>query len=123
MQIFINLEGTLLDVRDRYYAVYSDLLTQSGFKTFDHATYWSFKRLSFEERAIVTRSACDGFVDDYLLEHEHLIEDPAYLMLDELQPCVIDQLSNWSQNHQIYITCTRREYQPLITQLEYTGIH
>lgn len=122
MQIFINLDGTLLDVRARYYAVYSDLLRQSGLRAFDPATYWSFKRLSLGESCIVARSASQGFIEDYLIEHADLIEDPAYLMLDELQPAVAEQLSHWSKNHDIYLATSRREFQPLIAQLEYTGI-
>lgn len=122
MQLFINLDGTLLDVSRRYYAVYSDLLRQSGFTPFDAATYWSLKRLSIEESCIVGRSTCNGFVDDYLMQHPVLLENPAYLMLDSLQPGVKQQLGSWSEQHQIILTTSRREYQPLLAQLDYFAI-
>lgn len=118
MQLFINLDGTLLDVSSRYYTVYSELLKQSGFTPFDPATYWSFKRLSIDESVIVARSTSPGFAEDYLAEHKILIEDPAYLMLDRLQQGVVEQLDNWSEENTITLITSRNEYQPLIAQLD-----
>ena len=118
MQLFINLDGTLLDVSSRYYSVYSELLKQSGFTPYDPATYWSLKRISIDEGAIVLRNTCRGFVDDYLAEYQSLIENPAYLMLDRLQHNVIEQLNSWSEQHTITLITSRNEYQPLLAQLK-----
>ncbi len=118
MQLFINLEGTLLDVSSRYYAVYSELLKQSGFTPYDPSTYWSLKRVSIDEGAIVARTTNPGFVEDYLVEHQALIENSAYLMLDSLQHKVIEQLASWSQQHSITLLTSRNEYQALMAQLK-----
>jgi phosphoglycolate phosphatase-like HAD superfamily hydrolase len=117
MQLFINLEGTLLDVSSRYYAVYSELLKQSGFTPFDPSTYWSLKRVSIDDGAIASRTTNPGFVKDYLIEHQTLIENPAYLMLDRLQHNVIEQLAVWSKQHSITLLTSRNEYQALMEQL------
>ena len=122
MQIFISLEGVALDVSRRYYAVYSDLLRQSGFQPFDAATYWSFKRLSIEEAAIAERSSRAGFVEEYLLARTELLEDPAYLMLDSVQNGVIKQLQHWSSCHDVILTSRLTQYQSLVAQLELLGL-
>ncbi len=122
MQIFISLEGVILDVARRYYAIYSDLLRQSGFQPFDAATYWSFKRISIEEAAIVERSSPAGFVEDYLLTRAELLEYPAYLMLDSVQNGVIEQLQQWHGMHDVVLTSRLSCYQTLVAQLELLGL-
>ena len=122
MQIFISLEGVVLDVSQRYYAIYSDLLRQSGFQPFDAATYWSFKRLSIKEATIAERSSRPGFVEEYLLARTGLLEEPAYLMLDSLQQGVPKQLQYWSSHHDVILTSRLGNYQTLVAQLELLGL-
>jgi len=122
MQIYINLDGAILDVSRRYYAVYHDLLRQSGFVPFDIATYWSFKRLSISDYSIVDQNCTSGFSEDYKLMREIVLEDPAYLMLDELHPGVGNQLSEWCASHSLILLATRQNYQALVAQLEHLDI-
>lgn len=122
MEIYLDLDGSLLDVSNRHYAIYSDLLKREGYTPLDRSSYWSLKRLSFEESAIVAHSCPAGFVEDYLVERQNLVEDPAYLTLDRLQPGAVERLKGWAGKHELIVVTLRRNYQSLIPQLEYFGI-
>jgi phosphoglycolate phosphatase-like HAD superfamily hydrolase len=122
MQIYLDLDGPILDVSARYYAIYSDLLQREGFVPLDQSSYWSLKRMSFQESAIVAHNCPDNFIEDYLVERQNLIEDPAYLALDRLHPGVLEQLQAWSGSHQLILVTLRRNYQSLAAQLAYSGI-
>ncbi len=122
MQIYLDLDGPILDVSGRYYAIYTDLLQREGYTPLDYSSYWSLKRLSFQESAIVAHSCPAGFVEDYLVERLNLIEDPAYLCLDRLHAGVLEQLKAWARTHELVLVTLRRNYQSLISQLEHIGV-
>lgn len=122
MQIYLDLDGPILDVSRRYYAIYSDLLNRAGYRPLDQASYWSLKRLSFQESAIVGHSCPSGFVEDYLVERQNLIEDPAYLSLDNPHSGVLQHLENWRETHELTLVTLRRNYQSLVSQLDFVGI-
>lgn len=122
MQIYLNLDGTLLNVEDRYYAVYRDILEQAGFLPFDKSTYWSLIRVGVTELAIVEKTCDLDFSNEYTFNHQRLIEDPAYLMLDTLQDGVLSKFDTWHSYHALTITTFRSHYQALVAQMEFLGL-
>jgi phosphoglycolate phosphatase-like HAD superfamily hydrolase len=122
MQIFIDLDGPLLDVTRRYYLIYSDLMRKAGNRPFDQESYWSLKRLSVRESAIVQRCASRQDTVDYLQKRQQLLEDPAYLLYDRLQPGVAETLDGWFAEHELYLVTLRRDGDALLSQLNLLGI-
>ena len=118
MQIYLNLEGTVLDVSDRYYAVYRDLLEQAGYLPFDKNTYWSLVRVGVDESVIIERTCDSDYIEDYRYDRARLIEDPAYLMLDTLQPHTLERFRVWQHHHSLVLTTFRRNYTALIAQMD-----
>lgn len=122
MQIYLDLDGPVLDVSERYYAIYSDLLRREGYTPMDRSGYWSLKRLSFQESAIVAHTCPPGVVEDYLIERQNLIEDPAYLGLDRVHEGALERLRSWAGRHELVLVTLRRNYQSLVSQLDYIGL-
>ena len=98
MQIYLDLDGPVLDVSHRYYLIYSDLLKQADYLPFDHDSYWSLKRLSITEAAIVQRNMPECGVSDYLARRAQLLEDSTYLVYDLLQPGITSRNHDGSKN-------------------------
>jgi phosphoglycolate phosphatase len=122
MQIFIDLDGPILDVARRFYLVYSDLLKQADYLPFDSQSYWSLKRLSIKEGAIVQRNMPESGVPDYLQQRGRLLEDPAYLLFDRLQAGASDVLARWAGEHRVYLVTLRHNRKALLSQLKLLGI-
>lgn len=122
MQIFIDLDGPILDVTRRYYLIYSDLLGKTDYQPFDQESYWSLKRLSINESAIVLRNMPLEGVADYMEQRERLLEDPAYLVYDRLQRGALETLDAWAGEHQLYLVTLRRNRAALLSQLEFLGL-
>lgn len=123
MQIFLDLDGPVLDVTRRYYLIYSDLLKKADYLPFDQDSYWSLKRLSIKEAAIVQRNMPNKGVSGYMEQRKRLLEDPAYLVYDQIQKGVLETLTDWAREHQIYLVTLRRNRAALMSQLELLGIH
>ncbi|MFC1772114.1 HAD family hydrolase [Pseudomonadota bacterium] len=123
MQIYLDLDGPVLDVSHRYYLIYSDLLKQADYLPFDHDSYWSLKRLSITEAAIVQRNMPECGVSDYLARRAQLLEDSTYLVYDLLQPGILDTLKLWSKQHRLYLVTLRRNRMALMSQLKLLGIN
>lgn len=122
MQIFIDLDGPILDVTRRYYLIYSDLLCKENYLPFDQESYWSLKRLSVNESAIVQRNMPLSGVAHYMQQRERLLEDPAYLVYDRFQRGALETLSAWAAEHQLYLVTLRRNRAALRSQLELLGL-
>lgn len=123
MQIFIDLDGPVLDVTRRLYLIYSDLLRQADYLPFDQQSYWLLKRLSIKESAIVQRNMPESGIPEYLQQRGRLLEDPAYLLLDRLQMGVLNTLKRWAGEHRVYLVTLRHSRLALLSQLKLFGIH
>jgi len=122
MQIYLDLDGPVLDVSRRYYLIYRDLLKQAGYLPLGQNSYWSLKRLKVTEAAIVQRIMSECGVSAYIDQRAQLLEDSTYLVYDMLQPGVLDTLKGWSKQHRLYLVTLRRNRVALMSQLKLLGI-
>jgi phosphoglycolate phosphatase-like HAD superfamily hydrolase len=122
MQIFIDLDGPILDVTRRYYLIYSDLLKKADFLPFDQDSYWSLKRLSINESAIVQRNMPLAGVTEYLDQRGCLVEDPAYLVYDKLHTGALDTINAWASDYELNLVTLRRNRAALMSQLDLLGL-
>lgn len=121
MKIFFDLDGTLLDSRQRLFTLFCDLTQQT---TIDFVTYWELKRSKIGHAEILERYL--SYLKAQIIEFEsqwfHLIEDTKYLDLDTpfsfTQP-VLEQLKG---KHQLYVVTARQNKIGAIEQLEKANI-
>ena len=117
MKIFIDLDGTLLDIKYRCYQIYFDLLSCGGFECLNIEKYWEMKRNKISEEEIVSETATTLFVKHYSEKRFALIETMEYLVLDNVFSCVHGVLNAWSAAHDLYLVTLRKNRTHLDLQL------
>jgi phosphoglycolate phosphatase-like HAD superfamily hydrolase len=116
--IVLDLDGTLIDVAKRHYAVYRDVLTAIGGRAIPFSRYWELKRADTGWPDILRASALRGRdAPAFLTQFRERIEEPSYLALDApftFTHSVIDALSA----HDVYLVTLRRSPDALRKQLD-----
>jgi phosphoglycolate phosphatase len=123
LNVFFDLDGTLLDVSERNYQVYSELVKTFGGIALDKATYWDLKRKKTKWPALLPLSKLSPniqqeFLDSFIPK----IEDPKYLKLDTLFPDARTTLETVSAQHECRLISLRRNEANLLAQLDRLSI-
>jgi phosphoglycolate phosphatase len=99
--IFLDLDGTLIDVSARYQRLHQDIVEQLGGWPFPPDAYWEAKRNLVPEREILLRTGLSAeAVQAALAERQANLENPKYLALDSTWPWladVLDELESWGK--------------------------
>jgi phosphoglycolate phosphatase-like HAD superfamily hydrolase len=83
--IAFDLDGTLIDIKERDYKVYSDILKNNTFKPLNIAEYWNLRRKHTNIFEILEQSSdSESFGQYFLVQRNLLIESNEYLTLDKL---------------------------------------
>jgi phosphoglycolate phosphatase len=119
MNVFLDLDGPILDNREKYYRLYRDLLWETPCRPLPMSAYWSYKRDRIPEREILDRSSVPRSLhQDYLEARSRLIESVDYLSLDRVWPGVHPWLEKCSTTNTTYLVTMRKHRRTLLTQLE-----
>lgn len=123
--LFLDLDGTVLDVSKRHYATYVDVLALSdvGGVPIPEREYWSLCREAKPWEEIVKRSRV--FPTKYKLFQERFderFETPEMLLLDTLHPGVETFLGKMYTKTPIVLLTLRRNGEALESQLASLGI-
>lgn len=119
MNVFLDLDGPILDNREKYYRLYRDLLWETPCQPLTLSEYWSFKRDRTPEPEILDRSSVPQSLHrDYLEARARLIESVDYLSLDRVWPGVHEWLETCSATNATYLVTMRRRRSSLLTQLD-----
>jgi phosphoglycolate phosphatase-like HAD superfamily hydrolase len=122
-QIFIDLDGPLLDGKRRHYFCYRTILEKSGFEPIGLNAYWKKKRAKGNRMDLLKMSGAEEMYNDFLATWLALIESPEALALDEVQVGAVDCLSAWQAQGVDLILVTMRKNKPgLEAQLERLGL-
>ena len=107
--IAFDLDGTLIDISDRDYRIYADILTELGYKSINKEQYWPLRREKTDIHSILALSACtaDKDVAYFLDSRAKRMEESSYLSLDTLFDDVLPAFSKLKQNYNLVIL-TRR---------------
>jgi phosphoglycolate phosphatase len=122
MNIFFDLDGTILNSRERYYQVYADLLKEMGFEPLDRENYWQYKRTMESEKSILEFSKAEGAFEDYSLERTHRMETIKYMELDSIWPELKPVLAYISKKHLCSLLTLRMDPEALNWELARLGI-
>jgi phosphoglycolate phosphatase len=117
MKLFFDLDGTLIDISEKYYRVYEDILAEAGFSTIGKKEYWNAKRQKVPEDQILAMTNAKEFYKQYIKKRLSLIESDYYLSDDRLQEGVIEVLKNFSIKYQLILVTLRRSTAQLDKQL------
>lgn len=84
MTIFIDLDGTILDVSERIYRVYRDILKKKNKKYISKKDYLRMKREKAPIEKILKKTSTEDISSQFKKEWKKEIEKPYYLSLDRL---------------------------------------
>ena len=121
MKIFLDLDGTILDVSRRYYRIYSEVLKGLGGEPVGMEAYWEMKKERVPEDKIA------GLKDEafarYSSERTAKMESAEYLALDTLLDGACDTIRGLSERHELFIVTMRKKRGLLICQLMDLGVY
>lgn len=122
-RIFLDLDGPLLDGKERHYKCYKNILESSGFKPIGIEEYWEKKRALFNRRDLLKLSGAEIIYDDFLASWLAMIESPDMLALDKVQEGAIDCLQSWrEQDIELILVTMRKRKHALEGQLVAMGL-
>lgn len=120
MNLFFDLDGTLLDSKPRLYHLFQHLVPSSTF-TFDE--YWQLKKDKINHRTILIKYFNYNEESISLFEKEWMskIEDPQWLKFDIPVKGVSDFLKQLKAENNIYLVTARQFEHILLDQIKQHG--
>ena len=118
MKLFLDLDGTIIDVSERYYRIYTEILGDIGTSTLSKDEYWELKRQQLLEYNILLKTCMPIQIDMYLKRRKGLIEDPDFLAVDTLIDGAKGVLEAVAESHDLYLVTLRKDRSALMDQLE-----
>jgi phosphoglycolate phosphatase-like HAD superfamily hydrolase len=121
--IFQDLDGPILECKNRYYACYLDVCRERGLRAMSRDEYWALKRERIDAATIFARSGARGDESALLQSWIELVERPQYLALDTVYPGALDVLSSWAASGaRLRLVTLRRDSAAVHAQLERLGL-
>lgn len=121
--IFLDLDGPLLDGKERHYFCYRTILKNFGFQPIGIDEYWENKRALLNRRDLLSLSGASEIYEEFLAPWLVLIESPYALALDKVQEGAIDCLRSWkAQGMELTLVTMRKNEPALEAQLALTGL-
>jgi len=122
-KILLDLDGPLLDGRQRHYHCYRNILKQRGFEPVGIDEYWETKRALVNRRALLNMSGAGIIYDDFLVAWLSVIESPELLALDRVQGGAVECLRGWKERGiELILVTMRKNKRGLEDQLNVTGL-
>lgn len=115
--LYIDLDGTLIDVQRRHYRAYADALRELDLQPCPQHNYWSQRQDGAKNIDLI------GDVDEamrqaFLSRWLTLVESPLYLRLDTPLPAARRTLARLTVPHELVLVTLRRDRGALLMQLD-----
>lgn len=109
--VVFDLDGTLVEVSARDYAVYRDVLVDDRLAPLPCSEYWPLRRARTQLAAILAHSteAPDTYMESFVERRESRYEAPEYLDLDTVLPTVHETLSVIQEQYHCVLITSRRD--------------
>lgn len=118
-----DLDGTLIDISERHYLVYSEIIKDIGGTPISKKEYWDHKRANASWDTILKASDLSSEnIELFLQKFISEIEKPKNLEIDTLIKNAKDILANVSSSTDCYLISLRRNADNLLNQLKFLGI-
>jgi phosphoglycolate phosphatase len=122
VNLFFDLDGTLLDSHIRLYKLFQDLVCASHLSIYE---YWELKRNKINHKTILLDMFQYSNDDFNHFEKSWLekIELPEYLQFDTLVDDAFDVLNFLAKNNSMYIVTSRQNRKNVVAQLKNLQIY
>jgi phosphoglycolate phosphatase len=122
MNVFFDLDGTLIDSKLRLYKLFQFLVPSSNL-TYD--AYWGLKQQKISNQVILTTrfGYSEAMLKTFLDKWMQLIEHQDYLKFDKVIDGVGGVLQTLQQQADLYVCTARQHQQATLVQLEALGLN
>jgi len=108
MNIYFDLDGTLIDVSERFYRIYCDLLDKFNCDIkLNKETYWQLKKERCTEEEIVHRTCIGISSKEYSDLRQNVIESSRYLEYDRPFSYTLDTIKTLKKDNRLVIVSLR----------------
>lgn len=121
LTIYIDLDGTVLDISAKYWRLHLDLTKLLGGPPIERERYWEMKRQGASIDGIWT-DCPEGLWERYQEAWGPRIEDRSYLSYDRLHPGALGALQDLAEEHRLILATMRRDPVALRSQLAELGV-
>jgi phosphoglycolate phosphatase len=121
--VLVDLDGTILEGRNRHYGCYSEILAEHGMAPLSIDDYWRIKRSGSSNRDVLKATGAEDLHGSFAQQWHERIEEKKYLVLDEMHDRAIDVLHGWKQgNIKVVLVTLRNNRDNLLWQLGHLSI-
>ena len=122
MNIYFDLDGTLIDVSERFYRIYCDLLDRFNCDTkLNKVTYWQLKKESYPEAEIVQKTCANIDSEEYMKLRQNVIESPKYLEYDRPFSYTLDTIKTLKKDNRLVIVSLRESLKKTEIEIDKLG--
>lgn len=119
--LYLDLDGTLLDIREKYYRLHLRIASDLGREALPRATFWARKRRGLALEALLPDWE-EGALAEYSRRWLAEIELPTYTGFDRLVPGAREALTRLAPEFDLVLVTLRRDGQELRRQLQRLGL-
>lgn len=120
---FFDLDGPILDVSEKFYRVYADLVTERGGQPIPKDDYWEQKRRRIPDAVILRASGLEDWTEEYRALRRARIETPEYLRCDRVWPGVPRLLAALRARGPVVLVTLRNSAEALVEELRAFGLY
>jgi phosphoglycolate phosphatase-like HAD superfamily hydrolase len=122
--IVFDLDGTLVEVGARDYAIYRDLLVEDGLTPLAFEPYWSLRRERTPLPDVLARSVDDAatYLAGFVARRDAVYEAPRYIELDRVLPTVPETLFRVRARYECVLITSRKDAAVTERQLVVLGL-
>ena len=115
LTVYLDLDGTLVDVSDKHYGAYADIMRAMGLSSLPFEAYWALKRQGLSPQAHPSGPCVD--LAEFSRRWLEVIERRDYLLLDRLIPGARRCLDILASRCALVLVTMRRDRRSLLAQL------
>jgi len=119
--LYLDLDGTLLDIREKYHRLHCRIALDLGYEPLPRGTFWDHKR-----RGVALEALLPGWEEAARAEYSQRwlaeIELPLYTRFDRLVPGARDALVRLAPRFELVLVTLRRDGLELRRQLRRLGV-
>lgn len=121
--LFIDFDGTIVDITDRHYATYiASMASVSDAKPIGKDLYWRLKRRDAQWNEILSINNTSHLENEFIRKFIDTIETMDMLRMDKLFKGARKFINRVKPTNNVYLVSLRRNHSNLLRQLEYLGM-
>lgn len=122
MTLYLDFDGTLIDVSERYYRIYREMALLLGNNPLEKAEYWKLRRQGISEFEILSQLGPIEESSALLALRANKLETARYLRYDKLIPGVLEAIRFLKSRAQLVLVTLRNDAMELRRQLQTLGL-